>query len=319
MSQSATISTETDNTPNLRPYLVLVMGIMAVSMAAIFIRLAQGAGVPSIVIAASRLAIAAIILTPITLRRYGSHFAKLSGTDIILLLISGIFLALHFAAWVSSLEYTSVLISVIVVTTTPIWVGLMEVFILKARLSRGIIVGLVIAMTGGLLIALSGDSGTAMNGNNMLGGFLSLIGALAVAVYLIIGRKMRSKLPLLPYIWMVYGFAALILMVILLFTNQTLIGYSIEGYIWVLALGLIPQLIGHSSLNYALGYLPATYVSLATQAEPILSAILAFFLFGELPAELQILGSAIILVGVTIATLSPPSKKTKGQSSDAST
>ncbi|NDJ63154.1 MAG: DMT family transporter, partial [Chloroflexi bacterium] len=139
--------------------------------------------------------------------------------------------------------------------------------------------------------------------NPLLGGGLALAGAMAVAVYLVIGRTVRAKLSLLPYIWLVYGVAAVFLTVLLPVTGTPLTGYSPDGYLWILVLALVPQLIGHSSFNYALRYVSATYVGVATQLEPISSAIAAFILLGEVPLELQIYGSGLVLVGVTLATL----------------
>jgi drug/metabolite transporter (DMT)-like permease len=306
MVETTPLSSASPAAPPLRAYIVLAVGLMAVSAAAILIRLALNESVPSLVIAAGRLSLAALILTPITLRRYRAEIRALKRGDVLMLGISGLFLAMHFATWVSSLEYTSVLISVVLVTTTPIWVGLLEVLVLRARLSRGIVIGLIVAMTGGLLIAIYGDTGAAIRTDGAwLGGLLSLIGAMTVAVYMVIGRRMRATLSLLPYIWIVYGIAALLLLAVVIIMGIPVTGYSTTGYLWVLALALIPQLIGHSSFNYALAYLPATYIGLSTQLEPIGSAMLAFFLFGELPTEMQIVGSAVILVGVSIATLRP--------------
>ena len=308
MSQKS-ISVPQTTQPPLRAYLVLALGLAVVSAAAILIRLAQGEGVPSLVIAASRVTLATLILTPITLRRYHQQIRNLKRRQLILLFFSGAFLALHFAAWVSSLEYTSVLISVVLVTTTPIWVALLEVFVLRARLTRGIIIGLIVALTGGILISFSGEYTAGIQDNALLGAALSLTGALAVAVYLVIGRNLRSSLALLPYIWMVYGIAAIILLIVVLFTGLPLTGYSDMGYLWVVCLAIFPQLIGHSSFNYVLGYLPATYVSLSTQLEPIGSAILAFLIFQEFPGPWQFVGSAVILVGVSIATLRPQQRE----------
>lgn len=294
----------------LNAYVVLAIGILAVSTAAIIIRFAQDEGVPSILIAASRLMIAALALSPVTMRRYRLQLQNLSRRDILLAVLSGIFLAAHFATWVTSLEYTSVLISVVLVTTSPIWVALLEVFILRAQLNKLIIIGLIVVISGGIVIGLAGQSHN--NGgeeqSQLTGAFLSLAGAVTVSVYLIIGRKLRAQLPVIPYIWLVYGCAAITLLVIVILTGTPIIGYSPISYIWLLGLGFIPQLIGHSSLNYALGYLPATVVSVATQIEPISSALLALIIFREMPAPLQIVGSLMILVGVTLTTLGQSQK-----------
>jgi len=290
-------------------YIAIFTAIASISAAAILIRLALGESMPPILIAGSRLFIATVVLTPLTLSRYWSHIRGLTRTEFTLATVSGVFLAIHFMAWVSSLQYTTVLVSVVIVTTGPIWVAILEVIFLRIRLSRLVIVGLVIALAGGIFIGLGGSGGeavasdvTAEADTTIIGAVLSWIGAMAVAVYMLIGRKLRAKLPVIPYIWLVYGIATLVMLVLVLVTSTPVFGFSIEGYLVLLAMGLVPQLIGHSSLNYVLEYFPATFVSMFTQLEPIGSAILAFIFFSELPPTQQILGSAIIISGVLIAS-----------------
>jgi drug/metabolite transporter (DMT)-like permease len=293
---------------------VLIAGVAAVSLAAIFIRLAQAQDVSSLVIACGRLLIAALLLSPAVLRRsdYVDQVRRLTPSERILALVAGVFLALHFATWVTSLEYTTVLISVVLVTTTPIWVALLEVVFLRARLSPLIITGLIVALIGGIVIGLSGEATADVSTSDRIrGAILSLIGAMAVAVYLVIGRRLRRTLALTPYIWLVYGIAALIMCGLLLASDTPVTGYSAEGYLWVALTALVPQLVGHSSLNYALAYLPATYVSLSTQMEPVLSALVAVVVFQEIPGWLQVGGGLIIMTGVLLASISPRKASTE--------
>lgn len=287
----------------VRAYVIILLGVGAVSLAAIFIRLAQAENIPSLFIAAGRLVVAAIVLTPITLRRYWTDIRGLNRGDLGLALVSGFFLALHFATWILSLEYTSVLISVVLVTTSPLWVALLEVIFLHARLGRLVILGLIIGLVGGVIAALSSGGGIDLGSRPLLGSLLATIGAVCVAIYFVIGRKLRESLDLLPYIWLVYGCAALILLLAVILMGIPITGYSSEGYLWLVAMALVPQLLGHSSYNYALKYLPATLVGVISQLEPVLSAIAAALVFGEIPTVLQILGSGIILFGVILATL----------------
>lgn len=298
---------------NQRAYIVLAIGVTAVALAAIFIRLALNEDIPSLLIASGRLVLATLILTPMTLRNqvFIQQIRALNRTEVILIGVSGFFLAMHFWSWVTSLEHTSVLISVVLVTTSPIWVALLEIFFLKAQLTRLIFIGLMITIIGSVVIGLGGEASEDTSGNNVLGAVLSAIGAFTVAVYLTIGRRLRKKLDLIPYIWLVYGCAAIIITVILLFSGTSISGHSSEGYLWIIALALIPQLIGHSSFNYALAYLPATFVSVTTQVEPIGSAILAVFIFDELPGWGQVIGSSIILIGVILASLGQSQINTK--------
>ncbi|NWF68173.1 MAG: DMT family transporter [Chloroflexi bacterium] len=302
-------TTQSSNPIPLSVFIALGCGILAISLASIFIRLAQDSGVPSLLIAGARLAIATLLLTPFVLRRHGERLRQLTRAEMGLAALSGVFLALHFATWISSLEYTSVLISVVLVTTSPIWAALLERLFLGARLQRAVLIGLAIVIVGGVVVALpAGGENVTVGSNPLLGGVLSLLGAVTVAAYLIIGRKVRAEMPLLPYIWLVYGCAALTLIVILLLLRVPLVGYVPESYLWMLALALLPQLVGHTSFNYALRYLPATLVGVISQMEPIGSAIMAFIIFQEFPGILAIGGGALILAGVLIATLGQTQK-----------
>lgn len=282
-------------------WLVLLAGIAAVSFASIFIRYAQAEGIPSLVIAAGRLVVAALVLLPVIVARHRADIARLARRDWLLMGVAGFFLAIHFASWVTSLEYTAVLISVVLVTSGPIWVALLEAIFLKARIGQWVIIGIAVAVLGGVIIGIPGGEGTTLDSTTLIGGGLALVGAITVSVYVVIGRELRPRVSVLPYIWLVYSIAALLLVIVVLLTQTPVTGYSGQGYLWILIMGLVPQLIGHSSFNYALGYLPATLVSIATQVEPIGSAIAAFVLFSEVPTWAQLAGSLVLVVGVGIA------------------
>lgn len=310
--------TVTPSTNPISAYLIIIAGVFAISSGAVLIRLAQGEGMPSLLVAAGRVGLAALMLTPLVLQRYRAHLTRLSREDLAFAALSGFFLAIHFVTWVTSLEYTSVLVSVVLVTTTPLWVAVLEFFILKTNLSRLIISGLLIAICGGVIIGLGGAANQSEGETNLtrefIGGALSLAGAVTVSVYLIIGRKLRTSMAIIPYIWLVYGIAGIILAVMVIFSGIPVTGYSTNSYIFLLLLAIIPQLLGHSAINYALGYFPATLVSMGTQLEPIGSAFLAYLLFQEVPFPIQILGSAVILTGVIMATIgqSRNQQKAKG-------
>lgn len=301
MSQPATtLSTQTPS----QVYFVLFMGVLAASCAAIFIRFAQADGMPSPVIAAGRLLLSALLLTPLALRRHRTDLRVLSRSDLLLAMGAGLFLAIHFATWIASLEYTSILISVVFVSTGPLWVALLEWVFLRARFARLVVSGLAIAFVGGLVIGVTGSTDSAGAGQApILGGGLALAGAVAFALYLIIGRRLRAKMALLPYVWIVYSFAAAFLVGLVGMGGHPISGFSATSYIWVVVLALVPQLIGHTSFNYALRYLPATFISIAGQMEPIGSAILALIIFNELPTPLQGVGSAAVIIGVLLAIL----------------
>ena len=292
--------------------LVTGVGIFFVSTASIFIRFAQ-AEASSLVIAASRLFIASFILTPIALLRHRNEFKKLSIQDFIRGALSGLFLALHFYVWTTSLELTSVASSVVLVTTTPLWVALFSPLVLKESLHKSVFVGLFISIIGSGVVGIGNLCGF-INGyifcqsldfssKAMLGNFLALLGAWMAAGYMIMGRQLRKKLNTISYSALVYGVAAFILMIVVIFRREQISSYSSGTYLWLLALGIFPQLIGHSSLNWALKYLSATYVSLTLLGEPIGTIILAYIFLQESPTLLEGLGAGLILLGIFMASV----------------
>ena len=289
------------------PFLVLAAGVLAAASSSIMIRLAQGLGLSSTTISAGRVVFAALILLPLALTRARADIRQLKGREIRLGLIAGVFLAIHFVAWISSLEYTSVASSVALVTTNPLWVALATVFVFRERLSRLTVVGVLMTVGGSVLIALS-DSGGGAGRNALFGDLLALLGAMAVSVYFLIGREMRRTMTLLPYIWLVYSSAAVVLLLIAIVASLAR-GNGIASLValppaaWALLLGLAigPQLLGHTSFNWALRYLSATFVAVAILGEPIGSALLALVFFNEQFRELQLIGFGVLLIGIVVA------------------
>jgi len=319
-----------------RPFLVLGLGLLAVSTGALFVRFAQADGVPSLAIAAVRLTLSTLILAPVALQRHRADFAALPARAWLLVLLSGVFLGLHFATWISSLEYTSIANSTVLVSSSPLFVALIAWIILREPPGRMVWAGLLIAIAGSVVIALSDvcslEAGCAVSGlhgdgSSLAGDALALTGAAAVAVYLVIGRRLRQSLALVPYITLTYGAAAVSLLAACLVTGTPLTGYDSIAYLWLLLLALLPQLVGHTSFNWALKHLPATFVSVATLGEPILSSALAMLVIGEAPTPLKIVGGLIVLIGIGAATqasgvrrqVSGPSKDpaSRGSVSDA--
>jgi drug/metabolite transporter (DMT)-like permease len=292
----------------IRLFSVLLAGIGAVSTASILIRSALDDGVPPLVVAAYRLTLAALILTPIVLRARRLELRALTRRAWPWALLSGFFLALHFAAWISSLKFTTITSSVVLVTTGPIWVALFSWLLWRERLTRTVVIGLIVAVCGGMLVGLSDSSGLGLGGTQLWGDFLALAGAWFVAGYLLIGRQLRHRLSLLTYVYIVYSSAALWLIALAAlaggsFTHQ-IDGqpYPASAYAALLLLAILPQLVGHSSYNYALRFLPPTYVAIVALAEPIGSSLLAFVLLREVPPPLTIVGAIVILIGIGLAS-----------------
>jgi drug/metabolite transporter (DMT)-like permease len=287
---------------NARPasiYLVLAAGIAVVSTAAILIRFAQAEGASSLLIASVRLGLAALILTIPVLHTQRAALRALSGRDLAWATLAGIALALHFASWIRSLEFTSVAASTVLVTTNPLWVAMASVLILRERLSSRLVAGIGLSLAGTLWIfLLSPMQQSAASGN-----LLALGGAVCMSLYLLIGRSLRTKLPLLTYVWLVYTIAALGLAATCIANGDSIGGLSPRAIGFMLALAVGPQLLGHTILNWAMRHVSATFVALAILGEPIGSALLALLLFGESMTLPQLLAYALILIGIVVSAL----------------
>ena len=293
----------TSDTPSPKvQYLVLGVGILAISSGAILIRMAQGAGAPSLAIAFWRTMLSALIVLPFTVIRKRVEIKTLPGPSWLLAMLSGLLLGIHFATWISSLALTSIISSTVLVATVPIWVALASPIVLKEPISRGVKQGIALAVVGTIVISLSALTESSRGSNPLLGNALALTGGIAAAGYLLIGRLLRPHLSLLSYTTIVYGMAGLTLLLFNLVSGTALLGYAPQVLARFVAIAGFPQLIGHSSLNWALSFLPAAYVAIVAVSEPVGATILAMIIFREFPGPLVVLGSGIILAGVFLAS-----------------
>lgn len=299
-------------TKSLPVYLAIGLAILAVSTASIFIRFAQKEA-PSLVIAAYRMVISVVILAPIAIIKRGKEFKTISAKHWLLIGLGGLFLALHFATWITSLEKTSVASSVVIVTTAPLWVAMFSPVFLKEKISKYILIGLGIAVIGGIIVGLNEfcsitlwkvscqAAGSSISKTMIVGDLLALAGAIFSGAYLMVGRAVRRSVSLEAYLFLVYGVAAVILVVMVMAFRLPFTGFGSNTYMYLLWLALIPQLIGHSTFNWALKHISAVFVSIALLGEPIGSAILAMIFLKETPTIFEIAGGVLILLGIFLA------------------
>ncbi len=301
------------NKPKVNPFIAIGFAIVSVSTASIFIRLGQGDGIPSLAIAAYRMALAALFITPFALWKTRSEIRTIARKDWILIILSGFLLACHFASWITSLEYTSVASSVVLVTTAPLWVALFSPLLLKESITKGILIGLIVALLGSVIVGLSEACSISpsfsctvsqglFTGRAFIGNIFALAGAFFSAGYLMVGRKVREHHSLLAYVFLVYSIAALFLLCFV-GVSRTSMGISNPiDLIWLIALALVPQVIGHSTFNWALKFLSAAYVSIALLGEPVGTVILAFIILKEKPTVFELVGGILILCGIYLAS-----------------
>lgn len=294
-------------------WLVLTFGVLAISTGAILIRLASvSAGMSglgfSLVMAASRMAIAALLLVPTWPK---IQWQNLQPGAMLYATAAGVCLAAHFPMWITSLSYTSIAASTTLVTTNPIWVALLSWLWLQERPTRQTIIGMVVAMMGGLTIGLADISGVTTGSNPLLGNFLALMGAWTISLYMLLGRQAQSQgLGIGGYVVVAYSVAAVILSPIPLLSGVGYTGYPGLVYFYLVLMALLPQLIGHTSFNWAVRWISPTLVTLAILFEPVGASFLGYLLFGEVPSLVVLVGAVILLVGVAIAALGSKQKHT---------
>jgi drug/metabolite transporter (DMT)-like permease len=285
-----------------RSYYTLGAGIAAISFGAIFVRLA---GAPAPLVASLRMIFASLILLPFVLfsRSLRGNLARLSPKDVALLALAGLFLALHFMLWISSLSLTGVTSSVVFVTTNPLFVALYTIVVLKERVARTFWFGLGLALLGGLVI---GGGDILGGGARWQGDLLALGGAVAIAGYFLVGSRLRKRLTLFSYVFPVYSFAAAILFAAALVTHMQFTGFGWRSFFYCFMLAFVCQILGHSFFNYALKHLHATVVTIAVLGEPVGASLLAILILRETPVLTEILGGASILFGIFLVLYFSP-------------
>ncbi|MDR0653160.1 MAG: DMT family transporter [Synergistaceae bacterium] len=277
------------------PPAVLAIGVLCISFGAIFARYADS---PPLVKSAYRIGIAAIIVVPVAVIFYRREYLGLSLRELCLNVLSGLFLALHFATWITSLDYTSVASSVILVDTIPIWTAVFNLVFGVARPSRTMWFCVFLSVIGAAIV---GYGDISFDRKALYGDALAVAGGAAAAAYIICGREVRRNLSLVPYIGLCYGTAALTLWAVVLAMGYPVTGFSAMTWGAFAGSALMSQLFGHSSYNWALGHFSSGFVGIMLLGEPIGSAILAYILFGEIPTPVKFAGFALLLTAIVMA------------------
>ncbi|MGY0288830.1 MAG: DMT family transporter [Candidatus Methanodesulfokora washburnensis] len=271
------------------PRIALLVGISAVSTASILVRLSTS---PPLVIAGYRMLFSSMIMGLLGMNEI-SDLRRIDRKETLLLLISGVSIGAHFGAWTASLFYTSIAASTVIVDSSPIFVVLISWIFLREGVNTREAFGIAISIMGAIIIAI----GHAEFKSNLYGDFLALLGAIFLAIYLVIGRILRRKMGLASYTFSVYGVAAVVLLLSALVSGNSLAADLKELIIFIL-LALGPSCLGHNSYNYALKYMKASVVSASILGEPVGASLLGAALLGEVPSISTIIGGGIVILGV---------------------
>ena len=285
--------------PAVPPNLALLASIIAVSTASILIRMSDAG---PLTIAAYRMSISTFMLLPFFIKGERlKSFIDSSTRDKVTLAAVGVVLALHFASWITSLEYTSVASSVILVHIDPIFVAVVSHFYMGEHVDRRTVVGMVVAFIGSAVIAW-GDAGVGES--NLYGDLLALSGGIMLGLYLLAGRRLRQSLDLVSYVTPVYTVSALTLVLMGLASGSQMGGYPTQEYVLFTTIALVPMIFGHTVYNWTLRYLSAAVVSISLLGEPVGAIILAYFFLGETPSMTTLIGGVVTLLGIYLCVQS---------------
>lgn len=276
------------------PMIMIVVGVIGISLSSIFVKYSAA---PSAVTAAWRLIWTVLLMTPVVLgkREVRRELGETDRKTALLSVLSGLFLAIHFALWFESLRHTTVASSTTIVCTEVIWVSLGFCMFLKGKLTKKAVAAIGVTFAGSVLIALA-DS--ASGDAHLYGDVLALLAAVAVAVYMLIGRVVRTEASTTVYTYLVYTACGAVLMILCMVQGYGLFSFGFSAVIVGLLLAVFSTILGHSIFSWCLKFFSPSFVSASKLCEPMVAAILAGFLFGEVPTALQLLGGGLILGGV---------------------
>lgn len=295
--------------PVVNPYLAIFIGVLAVSFSALFVRLSSA---PALIIATYRLLFTFMAMAPFALIKRET-LASLDRRQIMLSATSGLFLAMHFATWFTSLQYTSIASSTVLVTTQPVFVVIGSFIFFKERVPRLALLGGLLALVGGVII---GASDFQVGSKAIFGDALALLAAIMISGYLLIGRKLRKDIPLQGYAFVTYAASSIALLIAVIATKTPMTGYPWQDWLLFLALALLCTVMGHTVFNWSLKYVQASIVSVSILGEPLGAILWASVFLRETPTTRQIIGGAIIFSGLYLFTRVAAKSQTESALSD---
>jgi drug/metabolite transporter (DMT)-like permease len=284
----------------MSPYLLLLLAVACVSFGSIFVRFAQA---PALAVAFYRIGFASLLVAPFALRSARRAWPGLDARRRLLIAGAGLALALHFATWISSLSYTSIAASVLLVNLAPLFTLALSWALLGERVGTLVLGALALALAGAVLIAADDWAGQAAR--PLLGDALALAGAATLSIYHVVGRGLRAALPLAPYMLLVWSCAAVALALIALAAGVPFAPYPTRTLALFLALAVVPTLAGHGLVNRSLRQLSAPVVGLFLLGEPVGATALGYLCFGEAPGSLTLAGGLLVLVALALVAARP--------------
>jgi drug/metabolite transporter (DMT)-like permease len=293
----------TQQTP-WRAYAALFVGLVILGFSPVLVRAAQA---PGVVVGIYRVGIGALVLTIPFIQQLRAG-VRIPRRVFWISALAGVFFGADVAAWTSGIVISGATIPTLLANTAPLWVGLGAWLIFKEQLTARFWLGLALAMLGAVLVLVFGLGGVITLDQG------ALLGALAgvfYGAYFLATQRARAELPLIPFFWVAAVFSALTMLVILLFLGQSLTGYNPATYVNFLVQGVVIQAGGWMLISYAQGHLPASLVSPTLLGQPVITALLAGPILGEVLRRTDLIGGATVLAGILLVHTSRRQRKEK--------
>jgi drug/metabolite transporter (DMT)-like permease len=281
----------------MKNILIVLLGVLGVSFSSIFVKFTDA---PSSVLAFYRNGLAFLILLPIIMVKYKREMLSVKKRDVLICFISGFFLALHFITFFESIRFTSVASSTVLVNTEVLFVACLSVLLYKEKIHKAGIIGIGIALTGSVIIALN----DGMGGSNIIyGDFLAISGAIFMSIYTMLGQRQRKSISATVYTFLVYMASSVTLFIFCLVNKTPVFGYGAVNMSMAVLMTVFCTFMGHSVFSYSLKYVPAVFISTAKLGEPVFATVLALIIFGQRPGITQIIGGLMIISGLSVYIL----------------
>ncbi|HTQ11781.1 MAG TPA: DMT family transporter [Fimbriimonadaceae bacterium] len=285
-------------------YGALVVGLCGVASASIFARYGLGTGFPPEALAAWRLIFAALALGALQLARRADF--RLPRADLLCAGVAGIFMAVHFATWIASLDYISVARSTLLVSTSPLWAGLAGLAVPSLKPRPVFWLGLAIAAGGAYLVTMQQGAIRLPAGPAWIGDLLAVVGAICIVPYLVLSQQVQTRIGTVRTITWIYTAGALSLLLFLAPQKRLPLPPSPQVWVSILGMAAAAQLLGHGLLNYCLRHFSAAQVAAASLLEPVFAAALAWIFLAEPVSLAQAAGGALLLGGVGLSLRPEP-------------
>jgi len=281
-----------------RPVVGLVVAVLAVSTSAPLVELSAA---PSTVKAFYRVLFMTALVAPVALRRHPGDFGAITTRDLAIAVVAGVALAAHFALWFASIDLTTIAASATLVQTQPVFVAIGAWLVLSDRVTARVVVGILVAVVGAALIGMDASGGSSSSAPQpLLGNALAIVSAAMAAGYVLVGRSLRQRIRVFPYVTVVYSACTAALLATVLLQGDELLGYPTVEYVLFLGMAVGPGLFGHTVINWLLERVESAVVSVSLLGEPVGAAVLALLLFAEVPGWLTVVGGAVALAGIGV-------------------